>query len=93
MMVLLLYLLWGYPPYSYFWVPVIIQLLLTPCPGVYYISVTDSLGCVVSDSVHIMSGSAHYFEFNKDNLSIHPKSCKIKFDYKYSRSNSRDASL
>ena len=67
----------GYPPYSYLWnsnsnLPFIDSL----SPGTYYVTVTDSIGCVVSDSVIIMSGSANFFDFYNNKFSIHPNPTK-----------------
>ena len=63
----------GYPPYSYLWNSNSNSAFIDSLsPGTYYISVTDSMGCVVSDSVVIMSGSARFFDIDENNVSIYP---------------------
>ena len=63
----------GYPPYSYLWNSNSNSAFIDSLsPQTYYISVTDSMGCVVSDSVVIMSGSARFFDVDENNVSIYP---------------------
>ncbi|MAO32937.1 MAG: hypothetical protein CL824_05460 [Crocinitomicaceae bacterium] len=63
----------GYPPYSYLWNSNSNSAFIDSLsPGTYYVSVTDSMGCVVSDSVVVMSGSARFFDIDENNVSIYP---------------------